>query len=138
MDKFRNAVKGFIVNDNKVLLVKRRANDPTKPNTWDIPGGRLEIGENPYSGLKREIKEETQLNVEIEVPIGIHHFTREDGQNITMIIFLCEAKTNSVVIDEENQDFKWVFIDEARDLLHKAFYPDIDAYKKYFEKKKIK
>jgi len=31
---------------------------PHKPGTWDIPGGRLELGEDPFLGLKRETHEE--------------------------------------------------------------------------------
>ena len=57
MDKFRIAVKSFIMNsENKLLLIKRRSNDVHKPGQWDIPGGRLELGEDPFLGLKRENK----------------------------------------------------------------------------------
>jgi len=55
---FALAVKAFIIKDGKALLLKRRLNDEHKPGTWDIPGGRLEAGEDPISGLRREVKEE--------------------------------------------------------------------------------
>ena len=61
MDNFRNAAKAFIVHDEKLLLLKRRPNDVHKPGEWDIPGGRLDPGENPFTGLERETKEETEL-----------------------------------------------------------------------------
>ena len=47
MDEFRNAAKAFIIKEGKLLLIKRRPNDPHKPGAWDIPGGRLELGEDP-------------------------------------------------------------------------------------------
>jgi len=56
MDNFRVAAKSFVIKDNHLLLIKRRPNDVHKPGVWEIPGGRLEPGENPFEGLKRETK----------------------------------------------------------------------------------
>lgn len=45
------------------LLVARRAHDPGR-GKWDLPGGFLEEGEEPLDGLRRELLEETGLDVE--------------------------------------------------------------------------
>jgi ADP-ribose pyrophosphatase YjhB (NUDIX family) len=50
------------VEDGRVLLA-RRAAEPFE-GRWDIPGGFLEEGEDPIDGLRRELKEETGLDVE--------------------------------------------------------------------------
>jgi ADP-ribose pyrophosphatase YjhB (NUDIX family) len=50
------------VEDGRVLLA-RRAAEPFE-GRWDIPGGFLEEGEHPIDGLKRELREETSLDVE--------------------------------------------------------------------------
>lgn len=113
MDNFRNAVKAFIVKNNEVLLIRRRSNDVHKPGQWDIPGGRLDLGEDPIAGLKREVLEEVGINVEIEMPIDIHHFTRDDGQKITMIIFWCKPLSTDIVLSEEHQEHKWVSLENA-------------------------
>jgi len=115
MDDFRIAVKAFIREKNKILLLKRRTNDTHKPNTWDIPGGRLALGENPYEGLKRETKEETGLDIEIIMPIDVHHFTRDDKQKITMIIFLCKPISKDIILSEEHQEYKWLEIDKKEE-----------------------
>ena len=80
MVEFRVAVKSFIINDNNELLILKRSKDAGHmAEIWEIPGGRLEIGENPISGLKREIKEETGLDIDVLHPFNVRHFTRDDG-----------------------------------------------------------
>jgi ADP-ribose pyrophosphatase YjhB (NUDIX family) len=55
---------GALVEDgNGRLLLARRAKEPFK-GRWDIPGGFLEEGEHPLEGLRRELEEETGLEVE--------------------------------------------------------------------------
>ncbi len=108
---FRIAVKAFIVKDQKALLIKRRPNDVHSPGRWDIPGGRLELGENPLEGVKRECKEEVGLDIEIVMPADVQHFVRDDGQRITMIIFLCKPVSEKIALSEEHTGYKWISLD---------------------------
>ena len=52
------------------LLLARRAHEPFK-GRWDIPGGFLEEGEHPLDGLRRELREETGLEVEPVEFLGV-------------------------------------------------------------------
>lgn len=62
------AVKGAVVKDGKVLTLYKteaeRARDRSSEPA-DLPGGRLEYGEDPTKGLYREIQEETGLRVKV-------------------------------------------------------------------------
>jgi 8-oxo-dGTP diphosphatase len=135
MDAFRVAVKSFIVNkDNEILLIRRRDNDPHKPGVWEVPGGRLELGENPFEGLKRETLEEVGIDIKILNPLKIHHFTRDDGQKITMITFLCKPDSNSVSISNEHTHHEWVHLDKAKSKICPCFQEDISIIRKHFIK----
>lgn len=131
---FRVAVKAFIVQDGKLLIMKRRPNDVHKPSWWDIPGGRLDVGEDPFTGMKRETMEEAGLSINIICPLGIQHFTRDDGQKITMIIFLCTPKTDDIKLSEEHIEYKWQEMSEAENNASWLSEP-ISNYRKFFEHK---
>jgi len=64
------AVEGLLERDGRVLLV-RRSIEP-QLGCWDLPGGFLEEGEDPYDGLRRELREETGLDVEPVEFLGPH------------------------------------------------------------------
>ena len=124
----RTAVKSFIVNDaGELLLIKRREHDPHTPGAWDVPGGRLEDGEDVMAGLKRETKEETGLEIEILHQLCIHEFTREDGQEIKMTTYLCRSLSHSVVLSKEHIDYAWLDFSKAAERIHKAFLEELDV-----------
>jgi 8-oxo-dGTP diphosphatase len=129
------AVKSFIINNNKeLLLIKRQDNEIHCPGAWEVPGGRLELGENPFDALRRETKEETSLDIEILNPLRVNFFERDDGQTITMISFLCRPVSNSVVLSEEHSDYQWIDIEKAFYTIHQAFRKDLEIFKKNFFK----
>ena len=130
MDNFRVAAKSFVIKDNCLLLIKRRPNDVHKPSVWEIPGGRLGLGENPFEGVKRETKEETGLDVEVLHPLNVKHFVRDDNQTITMLIFLCKALNDDVKLSEEHTDYEWVPLDKCKEKIGHFFHHEVDLFNK--------
>ena len=130
MNNFSLAAKSFVVKDNRLLVLKRRLNDVQKPGIWEIPGGRLTPGENPVEGLKREIKEETGIDIEVLHPFNLRHFTRDDGQVVTLIIFLAKALTENIQLSNEHADYAWVPLSNCKDKLNAFFHEEVDIFNK--------
>ena len=58
MEEIKVAVKGVLIKNNKMLIVKRSSFDETGAGTWESVGGVLEFGETFDVALKREFLEE--------------------------------------------------------------------------------
>jgi 8-oxo-dGTP diphosphatase len=130
--KHKLAVKSFIVKDNKLLLLQRNKDNTHKPGEWDIPGGRLEDREDPSIGLRRETKEETGLQIEIVMPIGVQHFVRDDGEMITMIIFLCTPVLgDDVTLSDEHINYEWVDLNSEVEAFPSWLNHIVDNVNKY-------
>lgn len=76
------AATAILVRDGHVLL-SRRARDPHK-GMWDLPGGFLESGEHPETGIVREILEETGLHARVVrlVHVGMGTYDEHDTLNL--------------------------------------------------------
>lgn len=104
----------FIVHDGKFLIAKRSDNDTFLPGIWEIPGGKLEFGEEPSVGALREIKEETGLDVELVTPLSVWSYgDNHEGTQYIQIDYLCKIidETN-VKLSEEHSDFAWITFEE--------------------------
>lgn len=82
-----------------------------------IPGGHLDLGEKVEQALKREIKEETSLNIYSLKFLNFREavFDKHGWNNRHLIFFNYIAKTGSldVKLNSEAQEYCWVSLDEA-------------------------
>lgn len=92
----------YVFNDKKELLLLK-----TPKGTWGIVGGHLEKGESVEEGLRREIREETGLEVELIRLIRL--FSKKDD---IIILYLVKSKDNNVNISHEHKEFAWVNIED--------------------------
>jgi 8-oxo-dGTP diphosphatase len=70
-------VSGLIIHDRKVLLI-RRGKEPYKDH-WSLPGGGVELGQRLRDAVKREVWEETGLEVEVGLVAGYREEMLPDG-----------------------------------------------------------
>ncbi len=81
-------------------------------NKYAIPGGHIELGESIEVALKREIKEETGLDIFDIVFICFQEFIFDDAfwkrKHFIFLDYACKTKSKKVVLDSEGQEFIWV------------------------------
>lgn len=103
---------GVVINDGKILIIQRSQNDDSYPGLWEIPGGKKEPLESSIIALKREVKEETGLDVQILKPIDVFYFQVEKLDEIrdaTQISFLVKPiNSTEVELSSEHQGYVWI------------------------------
>lgn len=113
MDRPLVAVGGVIINRNKILLVKR-AHPPNK-DMWAIPGGKLEYGETLEDAVKREMLEETNLEVKVLNLLSLIQMIKE-GFHYVILDFLCEIVGGNLNPASDAADAKFFSIEEVKNL----------------------
>lgn len=103
------AQKAVIVLDGNVLLVRKSLDDPYNPGKWELPGGRLKDGESPDDALRREVREEVDLDVLPGRPLAIWHWrlgSDADSPMVVAVSRLCHLRSGSVSLSRlEDDDF---------------------------------
>lgn len=114
-------VAAIIQKENKILATKRGYGEFI--NMWEFPGGKIEPGETKKQALVREIKEE--LNIEINVDkFALDIEYQYPNFYLFMSCFMCSIKEGSIELLEHN-DGKWITKEELNTL---NWLPaDIDA-----------
>ena len=105
-------VAAVVLYKNKVLLLQRSAKEKIYPGLWELPSGKRENLESSIEAVKREVREETGLNIEIIRPLNIFEYLMEKDDLIkdtTQINFLAKIKGKyKVKISKEHDNFAWV------------------------------
>lgn len=95
-------VTGIVQYKDKILILKRNENEEVHPRKWSFPGGKVIKGENLTTTLKREIKEETNLDIKDKKKlISDYQFTRSSGTSTIGFCFLVNAKHDKVKLNKE-------------------------------------
>jgi ADP-ribose pyrophosphatase YjhB (NUDIX family) len=107
------AVGAVVVRDNSLLMVKR-AQEPAR-GLWSIPGGRLQRGEYLTDAVRREVKEETGLDVEVGDLLGL--FEVVGDPHYVILDYLASAPDGSEPsADDDVSEVRWVPLDEIANL----------------------
>lgn len=115
------AQKALIEHDGKVLI----SLDMNVEN-WDLPGGRIHIGENPKEALVREVKEEIGVDIVVDDPF----YTDFAGLNRFLVVYhaiLANPTQPLTLAADEIKEVRWIGKDELDTI------PMWDAYKRTLE-----
>lgn len=116
---FRPAVYGFILHHGHILLVTNR-----NTGKYSLPGGGVEIGERLETALKREIREETGLEIEVKAFLNFaedffYYDPLDEAFHSFLFFYHCRPKTfellrNDQIDDAEVMNPRWVAVETVR------------------------
>lgn len=81
--KFPVSIKGVIISDGATVLLKNERDE------WELPGGKLELGESPEVCVVREIQEELSIKTQVSTILDSWVYTITPGTNVLIITYAC-------------------------------------------------
>lgn len=110
LEKVKIFTKCILLDGNgKFLALRRGMSDRRRPGGWDFPGGNFEKGEHILDSAKREVLEESGLQVRDLQPVyvdsgaGIY----EKDLDVVAVCFSTENWSGEVVLSDEHDEFVW-------------------------------
>jgi 8-oxo-dGTP diphosphatase len=108
------SVSGVITDDHgRALLIQRRDNQH-----WEPPGGILELAESIPEGLRREVREETGLDIEPDALTGVY---KNMTRGIVALVFRCKVTSGQLTSNDEVTAFQWADEPAIRQLTTEAY-----------------
>lgn len=110
--------RAMIEEKGKILLIKRVPVDRVNSNKWELPGGKLEAGQDVVNAIEREVLEETGfVVVPIDKVVYLHNeiISTKKYRGMPYIVLVGRARLvgGAIRLSEEHDEFKWVTCDEA-------------------------
>ena len=105
-----------VFQDGRLLVARRVAHDDFLAGEWELPGGGVDAGETIEQGAARELKEETNLDVEkiIGTFEGFDYSTPKKPK-VRQINFKVNVVPGDIILTEHDI-FKWITYDEVIEL----------------------
>jgi len=114
LPKHSVSVAGVVIDDvGRVLAIRREDN-----GHWEAPGGVLELDEAPEEGVRREVAEETGMNVQVGRLTGVY---KNIARGIVALVFRCEPSGDAPHPTDEATEVRWLTREEVQDLMDPAF-----------------
>jgi 8-oxo-dGTP diphosphatase len=108
------SVAGIVVRDDgKILAIQRRDNQH-----WEPPGGVLELNETFEQGVRREVLEETGVNVEVEHLTGVY---KNMPRGIVALVFKCRPLDTATRCTDEATEVGWLAANEITFSMSEAY-----------------
>lgn len=121
------AVKALIVHNRKALIIKRSDYIEFAAGVWEFVGGGIEFGEELIEALKREVREETGMIIEMDRILYATTSRFPTSQRV-FITYLCHTDDDSVVLSNEHTDYLWVTKQQLCEMLSPDILCDIKTY----------
>ncbi|WP_297636922.1 NUDIX domain-containing protein [uncultured Clostridium sp.] len=126
MKETKVVLKGIILREGRILTVRRSFQDKIGAGSWEVVGGKLEFGESVLETLSREVKEETNLEINIERPLYAKNVVIDEELQMLVVVYLCKYKKGEVMLSEEHIAYRWVDEEGLKNLLSPEIKKDFE------------
>lgn len=131
-------VGALIVNPSgKVFLARRGPQAKNERGLWEFPGGSVEFGERLADALRREIREEYGIEIEVGVLLDVaDHILPQENQHWVSPTFLCRITSGEPAIREPGKctEIGWFSLDEIPPDLTLISRLNLASYRKFLGK----
>jgi 8-oxo-dGTP diphosphatase len=112
--RFYVAGHALIQHEEQYLIMRRSPANDYLPGTWDIPGGTVDPGETVAEAIKREVLEETGLEVEVLRVLHVFsNLSQLPARQTCQIIFRCRYLGGDVRLNPlEHDEYQWIAANE--------------------------
>ena len=127
--RFVPIVKAAIFQNGKLLIVQRDKNEKVAGGTWECPGGKVEFGEDLETALKREVIEETGLNIHVKRILYAAVYNSDPKRQFIILTYLSSSDDQTVTLSNEHMNYQWVNKEQVKSLLAPNIINDFEKYK---------
>ena len=103
------SIDAVIISGNKVLLIQRGV-EPNK-GFWGTPGGYVNWDESLEETVRREVKEETDLDITNLTLVGVYSSPSRHPKQVINVVYLIEVADGKVKHGDDAMDAKWFDLD---------------------------
>lgn len=105
-------VTAALIREDHKILIAQRGRNKKFGRQWEFPGGKLTRGETPEACLRREIREELNLEIQVDEHFCTVHHQYPDFK-IELMAFWCSIVGGSLEL-EEHEQVRWVTVAEMK------------------------
>lgn len=104
-----DVVAAIIKDGERVLIARKKIGKPLA-GYWEFPGGKIEIGESPENALKRELKEEMEIEIKVGTYVGESIYDYGNTQ-VALKGYICNLENGEIRLKDHDR-YRWIKIED--------------------------
>jgi len=110
--RFVAAVEVFIFRGGRLLAMRRASNSEAAAGVWDALSGRVRPGEQPLDAARREVREESGLEIRLEPRPVTSYVAKRNEADMMVVAYRAESEAGEVILSHEHDEYAWMTIEE--------------------------